>query len=518
MHIAVGGFQHETNTFSQVAAGWADFLAPDTWPGLLQGEALMTQMLPPPGAAPRNIPIAGFVDAARSAGALARLLPLAWSAAGPAGRVTREAFENMAALLLDGLRRQPVDAVYLDLHGAMAAEHADDADGELLRRVRAAIGPQVPLVASLDLHANVSTQMLESADLLLAYRTYPHTDMAATGAAVWQWLARRLGGAARGHMAWHRVPFLIPMCWQSTGAAPADDLYRTLQRIEARHTAQLSFAMGFPAADVAKCGPALWAYAHDDETAQRAAREMLDAVLAAEAGFDGSILDADQAVAQALRHLRRADAGPGPVVIADAQDNPGAGGSADTTGVLKALLAADVPQAVLGLLVDPQAARQAHAAGVGAVLDLALGGRSGAPGDTPLQARFVVERLHMGEVEATGSVFRGYRLTLGPSACLRIGGVQVVVVSKPVQLLDLALLRFIGIEPAQQQIIVLKSMVHFRADFEPLARAVLVCAAPGLLALDPARLPWTRLPAGMRRCPRTTASAPEPHALTGANK
>ncbi|MCA1323835.1 M81 family metallopeptidase [Herbaspirillum sp. alder98] len=506
MHIAVGGFQHETNTFSQVAAGWADFLAADTWPGLLQGDALISQMMPTAGTAPRNIPIAGFIDAARNAGAQGRLLPLAWSAAGPAGRVTREAFENMAALLLEGLRRQPVDAVYLDLHGAMAAEHADDADGELLRRVRAVIGPHVPLVASLDLHANVSAQMLESADLLLAYRTYPHTDMAATGAAVWHWLARHLSGAPRAHMAWQRVPFLIPMCWQSTGAAPADTLYRTLQQIETRHAAQLSFAMGFPAADVAKCGPTLWAYAHDDETAQRAARDMLDAVLAAEAQFDGEILDPDQAVTRALQLL--CDEGTGPVLIADAQDNPGAGGSADTTGLLKALLAADVPQAVLGLLVDPQAAQLAHAAGVGASVSLALGGRSGAPGDTPLHGHFIVEKLHPGEVEASGSVFRGYRLTLGPSACLRIAGVRVVVVSKPVQLLDLALLRFIGIEPAQQQIIVLKSMVHFRADFAPLARAILVCAAPGLLALDPALMPWTRLPDGVRRSPRKSVPHP----------
>jgi microcystin degradation protein MlrC len=502
MRIAVGGFQHETNTFSRVAAGWADFVAADTWPGLLQGEALLSEMLPAAGTAPRNIPIAGFIDAARHAGVLTQLHPLAWSAAGPAGRVTREAFENMASLLVDGLRRQPVDAVYLDLHGAMAAEHADDADGELLRRVRAVIGPQVPLVASLDLHANVSAQMLESADRLVGYRTYPHTDMAATGAAVWRWLARQLASAPRPHMAWHRVPFLIPMCWQSTDAAPADALYRTLHEIETRHAAQLSLAMGFPAADVAKCGPALWAYAHDDETAQRAAREMLDAVLAAEPRFDGEILTPDQAVAQAMQLVR--GEGTGPVVIADAQDNPGAGGSADTTGLLKALLAADVPQAVLGLLVDPQAAQQAHAAGVGASLSLALGARSGTPGDSPLQGQFVVERLHAGDVEATGTVFRGYHLTLGPSACLRIGGVQVVVVSKPVQLLDLALLRFIGIEPAQQQIIVLKSMVHFRADFAPLARAILICAAPGLLALDPALLPWTRLPADLRRTPRRT--------------
>jgi len=388
----------------------------------------------------------------------------------------------------------------------MAAEHADDADGELLRRVRAVIGPHVPLVASLDLHANVSAQMLESADLLLGYRTYPHTDMATTGAAVWTWLERCLGGAARPHMAWHRVPFLIPMCWQATGATPADSLYRTLQDIEARHSALLSFAMGFPAADVAKCGTTLWAYAHDDETAQRAAREMLDAVLAAEPQFDGEILDADQAVARALQLLRHD--GTAPVVIADAQDNPGAGGSADTTGVLKALLAADVPQAVLGLVVDPAAAQEAHAAGAGARVSLALGGRSGVPGDTPLQGQFVVETLHCGEVEATGSVFRGYRLTLGPSACLRMGGVRVVVVSRPVQLLDLALLRFIGIEPAQQQIIVLKSTVHFRADFAPLAQAILICAAPGLLALDPARLPWTRLPANVRRAPRRTVNVP----------
>jgi microcystin degradation protein MlrC len=227
---------------------------------------------------------------------------------------------------------------------------------------------------------------------------------------------------------------------------------------------------------------------------------MLEAINAAEAAFGGEILDAQEAVARAIAITIAADK-HAPVVIADAQDNPGAGGSADTTTLLKALVASGAKRAVLGLLVDPQAAQRAHAAGEGARLSLSLGGKSGIEGDTPFDAQFLVERLHPGDVTATGSVFRGYRLTLGPSACLAIGGVRVVVVSKPVQLLDLSLLRFIGIEPAGQAIIAVKSTVHFRADFAPLASEILICAAPGAFLLDPARLPWSKLPAGMRKSP-----------------
>ncbi|RFB72857.1 MULTISPECIES: M81 family metallopeptidase [unclassified Herbaspirillum] len=499
MRIAIGGFQHETNTFSPTPTTWADFAAADTWPGLLEGEALLTGMSPAPGSAPSNIPIAGFIAAARQTAHT--LIPIVWCAAGPSGRVTRDAFERIVGMLTDGIARVRPEAVYLDLHGAMAAEHIDDADGEILQRVRALVGADVPIIASLDLHANVSQKMIEHADVLVAYRTYPHVDMAATGARAFNWIARRLAGVPRPHAAWLRAPYLIPMCWQCTDDAPARDLYALLDHIDAAGEDSASFTMGFPAADVEKCGPAVWAYGASAQSAQDAAQGLLDAVNAVEAQFNGEIFSAQDAVAHAIATGRDNRDKSGPVVIADAQDNPGAGGSADTTTLLKALIAGDAKNAVLGLLVDPHAAQRAHAAGAGARLSLSLGGKSGIAGDSPLEAEFLVERLHDGDVTATGSVFSGYQLTLGLSALLAIGGVRVIVVSKPVQLLDLALLRFIGIEPSEQAIIAVKSTVHFRADFAPIAGKILICAAPGAFPLDPRQLAWTRLPEWMRRMP-----------------
>ena len=173
--IAVGGFQHETNTFSSIPAAFADFVAPDAWPGLTRGGALLEAV------AGINLPAAGFVQEAR--GLHHELVPLTWCSAQPSGRVTRDAYERISAFLLDDLRAHgAVDAVYLDLHGAMVAEHLDDADGEILRRVRNVVGPAVPVVASLDFHANISLQMAQAATALVSYRTYPHVDMADCGA------------------------------------------------------------------------------------------------------------------------------------------------------------------------------------------------------------------------------------------------------------------------------------------------------------------------------------------------
>lgn len=499
MRIAIGGFQHETNTFSRTPTTWTDFATADTWPGLLEGDALLPEMSAAPGSAPSNIPMAGFIAAARQTPHT--LVPTVWCAAGPSGRVTRDAFERIVAMLVDGIAHARPDAVYLDLHGAMAAEHIDDADGEILQRVRAVIGEDVPIVASLDLHANVSQKMIGHADVLVAYRTYPHVDMAATGARAFNWIERRLAGAPRAHVAWLRAPYLIPMCWQCTDDAPARDLYALLDHVNAAGKDSASFTMGFPAADVEKCGPAVWAYGASAQSARDAAQSLLDAVNAAESQFNGEIFSAQDAVTRAITIAREKHGESGPVVIADAQDNPGAGGSADTTSLLKALIAARANNAVLGLLVDPQAAQLVHAAGTGVHLNLSLGGKSGIAGDSPLEAEFLVERLHGGDVAATGSVFSGYRLTLGPSALLAVGGVRVVVVSKPVQLLDLELLRFIGIEPSEQAIIAVKSTVHFRADFAPIASDILVCAAPGAFPLDPRQLAWTRLPDWLRKMP-----------------
>jgi microcystin degradation protein MlrC len=197
-----------------------------------------------------------------------------------------------------------------------------------------------------------------------------------------------------------------------------------------------------------------------------------------------------------------------PIIIADTQDNPGAGGDSDTTGMLRALVRNKAERAATGVIYDPESARAAHEAGEGATVTLSLGGKSGIPGDAPYKETFVVEKLSDGNFIAPGPYFGGRQMEMGPSACLRINGVRVVVASHKSQLADQALYRYVGIEPTEQAILVNKSSVHFRADFEPIAEKLLICAAPGAMPADTASLPWTRLRPGIRIKPNGPAFTP----------
>jgi microcystin degradation protein MlrC len=196
-----------------------------------------------------------------------------------------------------------------------------------------------------------------------------------------------------------------------------------------------------------------------------------------------------------------------PIVIADTQDNPGCGGTADSTGLLKALIAARVEDAVLGFLCDPAAARAAHAAGEGVTVRVALGGHSGPEGVTPLEADYRVERLGTGKFRTTGKVVGGRDTDLGPMALLRLDGVRVVVTSKRMQAFDHAPFQHLGIEPAQERILALKSTCHFRAEFEPLAQSVIVVLAAGYYLADPSAYPFERLRPGVRLKPLGNATA-----------
>src|SRR5262245_15549521 len=498
MRIAVGGFQHETNTFAPSKASFDEFARGGGWPPLLKGDDLFD------GTAGINLPVAGFVEAMRKT--THQLVPTAWAAASPSAHVTQDAFERIANMIVAALRNAgSVDAAYLDLHGAMVAEHVDDGEGELLARVRAVVGPDLPLVASLDLHANVTQRMLQHADVLIAYRTYPHVDMAETGARVARFLQQRLAGKPRPHLCARRVPFLIPLQTQCTMLEPTRSLYEELARLEDRTLTTLSFTPGFPAADFPECGPAVFAYGADPGAAIRAADLVRGAVEEQESAFDCPVYSPEEAVRRAIARAARASR---PVVIADTQDNPGAGGASDTTGMLRALVSANAQRAALGLMVDSAAARAAHAAGQGATIEVALGGKSNIPGDAPLRGRFVVERLSDGKMTCTGPFYRGARMKLGPSACLKIGGVRVVVTCEKPQMADQELYRFIGIEPTQQAILVNKSSVHFRADFAPIAEEILVAKAPGPMLADTSDFPWKNLAPGIKLKPNGRAFTP----------
>ena len=494
MRLAVGGFQHETNTFARHKATLRDFELPDAWPGLTRGPAMFEAVRG------INLPAAGFIEEAHSAGHT--VVPLTWCSATPSAHVERAAYEHIVGLLLEDLRaHRDVDAIYLDLHGAMVAEHIDDADGELLRRVRSEVGPQMPIVASLDFHANVSPLMVEAASGLLAYRTYPHTDMAASGERAMRLVYDlRRGTPAR---ALRQLPFLIPLTSQCTLAEPmASAMLQTVVHERAPNIS-CNFTPGFPAADVAECGPTAFGYGYDADHLQRTVAEIAEFVQGHEQEFALEIHD----IASALREVARTPSGRGqPIVLADTQDNPGGGGTADTTSLLKALIARGGEPVLAGVLCDRVAAARAHAAGVGATVELALGAQSGVAGETPIHARYEVLALGDGKFTATGPFYLGSRMNLGPMALLRVGNVQIAIASRKQQAADQAMFRHLGAEPREFAVLVLKSSVHFRADFGPIAKRILIVAAPGANIADPSRLPFTKLRPDVRLAPQADAT------------
>ncbi|OYV01283.1 MAG: microcystin degradation protein MlrC [Burkholderiales bacterium PBB5] len=499
MKIFIAGFQHETNTFAPSLADWAAFNRGASYPALSRGAEMLALI------GPGSLPAAGFMAAAQARGW--QLVPSVWAGATPSSFVTQDAFERIAGMIVDDLRAAgPVDAVFLDLHGAAVAQHLDDPEGELLARIRAVVGPTLPVVVTLDFHANVTPAMLRGATALRIYRSYPHVDMRQTGERAAHTLAGLLAGQPL-HTAALRLPFLLPLNTQCTVMQPAAGVMATLAELEAAHGVVLEMAWGFPAADIADCGPVVLGHGPDAQGVGRAVQALYDAVLARRADFALHLLAPDEAVRQALA-LVQTDGGP--VVIADTQDNPGAGGDSNTTGLLHALLAAQAGgllpgRVALALLFDPEAAAAACAAGVGAALSLSLGrqviGFDGRPTDPPVQATARVMAISDGQVALHGPMSAGSTVALGPSARLDVAGVQVLVASGKAQPLDLDLLRYLGVEPAEMAVIVVKSSVHFRAAFAPVARHILVAKAPGPMAADPADLPWQHLPAHIDRRP-----------------
>ncbi|MEY2687658.1 MAG: hypothetical protein RL375_1856, partial [Pseudomonadota bacterium] len=491
--ILVAGFQHETNTFAPSRADWAAFQRGDAFPAYRRGAAMLDFM----GGV--GAPLSGFMAEATTRGWA--LLPSVWAGASPSAHVSEDAFERIASEIVADARAALADsahgglqALYLDLHGAAVAEHCDDCEGELLRRLRAVVGPGLPIVVSLDLHANVSDALLALADAVVAYRTYPHVDMEATGARAAQLLAERLARGERAALHALALPFLIPIASQSTWMTPAQGVYTRLAAIDAQHGTTSSLCMAFPAADIAEAAPRLWAYGATPAQA-RAAAEALLAEVAEPAQWALDIQPAAAAVARALSLCAQAAPVDRPVVIADTQDNPGAGADSNTTGLLHELLAQGAGrrwpgQVVLGLLHDPAAAALAHAAGVGGVVDSPIGTAvptfTGQPSDPPVPGPWTVRALSDGRCLLKGPMMTGHVAQLGPSARLEREGVQVVVMSGKAQLLDREMLRLLGVTPEAMKLIVVKSSNHFRADFSPIASHVLVAKAAGPMAADPA--------------------------------
>jgi microcystin degradation protein MlrC len=412
----------------------------------------------------------------------------------PNERIAGEIVQSIAA-------SGPLDGILLELHGAMVARHIDDGEGELLTRVRKLVGPGVPISVPLDLHANVTPEMVEKADYLDLYRYYPHVDMAETGARAAQMLLEMIRTGKRPAKAFRQLDFLIPVNGGCTDFGPARDLYHRIMPTLEREwgLAGLSLGIGFPQADFKDAGPSVVAYAESQAAADTAAEQLRAEVATREAEFLPEFYPAPEAVARALAIATRASK---PVVIADTQDNPGGGGPGDTTGLLRAMLAARAKGAVIGALIDPVAADAAHAAGEGSETVIFLGGRQ-FPGDSPVEARCRVLRIRSDGWTAVGAMKGGMPVDLGRTALVETEeGVMVALASRTSQTLDRGIFQHLGLLPERLPIIAVKSSVHFRADFAPIAEAIVVAKAPGPVTIDHRELAYRKLRPGIRLMPR----------------
>ena len=493
LRIAIGGFLHESHSFAPRPTTYRDFVNPGGFPPLVWGDALIPQLRD------RSLPSAGAIRVATEAGVT--LCPMAWSFANPAGPVEDEAFERIAALNLAHLSMildaGPIDGIYLDLHGAAVVDSFPDAEGEFLRRVRAIVGPDMPLTISLDPHANLTPRMVELADATAPFRTYPHIDMKDAGARAMRLLLDRIKRGRPWAKAYRQLDFWIPLGSQCTMMPPMSPAMEARTAIADRTGVdELAFCFGFPYADFADCGAAVAAFGDTQAQADAAADAMLADLNARESTFVQHTLLAAEAVAEAKR---LAPVRSGPIVLADTQDNPGGGGHGDTTELLAELVRQRAVGAVVCLINDSESAAACHAAGEGATVSLSLGGKSDG---MPFACSARVDKLTDGVFTLTGPMGAGNPGNLGPSALIDIEGVKVMVTTRKMQALDQAILRHVGIEPSACPIIALKSSVHFRADFTPIAGEIIVAIAPGPVVADPAVLNFRHVRADIRRRPR----------------
>lgn len=460
--VLIAEFMHETNTFSVQLTGEAVFRAHGVY---------LDNEIPDAFRGTRSSMGAGFEAAERLGWRLVH--PLV-AGANPSGRVTDAAFERFAACIVDAA--DGADGVLLHLHGAMATESSDDGEGELLARLRKRIGPEVPVMVVLDLHATVTQLMADNANALISYRTYPHIDQYERTWQAAELLERAMKGEIRPRVALARRPILYALDGGRTASPPFRELLRRGDALEAAGDAlAVSVQAGFSSADVHDIGPSIAVTADDRGRAQAIAEELMD--YAWEQRHFSSIHFTPLAEAVARAKAGEADAGkPGykPLVISDYSDNPGSGAYGDATNLLRAVLAAKLKNVGFHAICDAQAALAAQAAGVGNRVRLVLGGKvDPAMGGGPLDLDAHVVALTDGHFIAYGPMGGGTWRNYGLSALLRVDDVEIIVITHNGQATDLAQFTSLGVDPTRKSTLIVKSMQHFRAAFEPIAREVL---------------------------------------------
>ncbi len=474
-NLVVAMMMHETNTFSPVPTPLAAFRP-------LAGEAAVAEFRD------TNTQLGGFLDVARELGAEV-VLPLA-AGAHPSGYVEQAAYEEMAEAIV-GAVRGGCDAAFLALHGAMVAEHVDDGEGELLRRIRA-VAPRLPIAVGLDFHSHLTASMVANATVVTGYCTYPHVDMAETARRAGRTLARALRGEVAPVMAWGTRPMMTSTLVHTPSRQPMKDVMDMAIAAEAGGAVlNASVFGGFPHADVPHLSCSAVVVCDRRVEAGRAlvdrlldtAWERRDAFL-----YTGAPLTSQIAHARAL--------GGGPIVLVDHGDNTASGGTQDVMSVIAEVLRQELDDVVAGPICDPVSVARILEAGTAAGVTLALGGKVdmpqiGLPG-RPLTVTGKVTRITEGEFVVTGPMATGTRVRMGRTAVLDTGRVQIVVAERRSEPFDLGVFTHCGIDPQRKRYVLIKSRQHFRAGFEPIARHIVLCDGEGCTSSDLRLFTYTR--------------------------
>jgi microcystin degradation protein MlrC len=392
----------------------------------------------------------------------------------PSGIVTDDAFERITSMIIDAVdAKGPIDGVLLHLHGAMVSHSHEDAEGEFLERLRRRLGAETPIVVTLDLHANVTQSMADNASALIAYRTYPHIDQHERAWQGAELLQRAMEGEIRPKTMIARRPMLYGLDHGRTQRGPMAELIARGEVLE--HNGEVlvvSICAGFSRANIRDVGPSVTVTV-DGDTArgQAIAEEFMDHAWERRDFTTVRLVPVAEAVALA----RGGQPGDQPLVVADYTDNPGGGGYGDATAFLKGLVESGVESVAFHAICDPEAVQHGMRAGIGAKTTLTLGGKTDpSMGGGPLALHGEVVCLTNGRFIAYGPMGGGVERNYGPSMVFRVGSIDIIVVTNNGQAVDLGQFTSLGVDPTRYRIVAVKSMQHFRAAFEPIAREVIL--------------------------------------------
>ena len=470
--VGVMGFIHESNTFSVTPTTYRHF----EQISLTRGKGLIERWTG------GNHELSGFLEAAESNGL--EPVPLVAAFAMPSGAVVRETFEAIAEETINALKAaMPVDGLYLGLHGATVSEEYPDADGEMARRLREVVGPDVPVVMTLDLHANVSPKMIANTDATTIYRSNPHLDQKARGLEIASLLGRTLRGEIRPVQALERPPLVISIAKQYTDEDPAKGLYRDVESVlQWPGILSASVAMGFYYSDVEEMGATFLAVAdRDRDLARRAARWMAQRAWDRREEFRADLPSAAEAVAMAVR------APEAPVVLLDIGDNVGGGSPGDSTVILAEIVAQKASNAMV-VLFDAESVARCVEAGVRNPVTLQVGGKTDGRHGSPVSVQGRVRMISDGIFQEPEVRHGGWgAFDQGVTAVVETPEQHTLVLtSVKMAPVSLEQVKSLGVKPENKKILVAKGVIAPRAAYNPVAARTILVDTPGATCVNPA--------------------------------